>query len=211
MKCLLYIVNSLADVVKGLWSLVVGLFITGRFALSRHKTVRYPFAVVEKENTETFRGPIELVGTAKDPSTPKCISCMLCVQACPSNCISVKKQAPPKMTPEQQKEFDEATARGENPKKPAAPRNPAEYHYDFTYCSLCACCVEACPVDSIKFSNELYLAGTRREDFNMDLLARLKRTAKKAAAEKAARIEAAPAPESMAGTAEKAAAEEASA
>lgn len=183
MKCML---TYFTDAAKGLWSLVVGLAITGRFAVSRHKTVRYPFAVVEKENTETFRGPIELVGSPKDPATPKCISCMLCVQACPSNCITVKKRPAPAMTPEQQKAFDEAAARGENPKKPTAPKDPAVYSYDFTYCSLCACCVEACPVNSITFSHELYLAGTRREDFNIDLLARLKRTAKaKPAKEKA--------------------------
>lgn len=183
MKCML---TYFTDAAKGLWSLVVGLAITGRFAVSRHKTVRYPFAVVEKENTETFRGPIELVGSPKDPATPKCISCMLCVQACPSNCITVKKRPALVMTPEQQKAFDEAAARGENPKKPTAPKDPAVYSYDFTYCSLCACCVEACPVNSITFSHELYLAGTRREDFNIDLLARLKRTAKaKPAKEKA--------------------------
>ncbi|MCC8194296.1 MAG: 4Fe-4S binding protein [Deltaproteobacteria bacterium] len=211
MKCLMNVVLYVTDIAKGLWSLVVGLAITGRYALSRHKTVRYPFAVVAKENTETFRGPIELVGLPKDPSTPKCISCMLCVQACPSNCISVKKQAAPKMTPEQQKAFDEAVARGENPKKPAAPRNPAEYHYDFTYCSLCACCVEACPVNSIRFSHELYLAGTRREDFNMDLLARLKRTAAKDAQKAAKPAATDPATTTAAVGAGKATAEEATA
>lgn len=178
--------KSLINAVKGVWSLLVGLNITGRYILKPWRTTFYPREVVEKEATDSFRGPIELVGLPKDPKTPKCISCMLCVQACPSNCITVKKSPAPVMTPEQQKEFDEAVARGENPKKPAAPKNPSLWHYDFTYCSLCACCVEACPVGSIKFSHELYLAGTRREDFNLDLLARLKRTAEKEAALKAA-------------------------
>jgi NADH-quinone oxidoreductase subunit I len=175
------------ETVKGIWSLVVGLAITGKYFISPKRTTYYPRETVEKAAADSFRGPIELVGTPKDPTTPKCISCMLCVQACPSNCITVKKRPAPVMTPEQQKEFDEATARGENPKKPTAPKDPAVYNYDFTYCSLCACCVEACPVNSIKFSNELYLSGTRREDFNIDLLARLKRTAKaKPAREKSA-------------------------
>ena len=178
MSCVNCLIDTAKKTVLGIWSLVVGLFITGKYFVSRKRTVYYPREVVRKEDTEAFRGPIELIGLPKDPATPKCISCMLCVQACPSNCISVKRSPAPVMTPEQQKEFDEATARGENPKKPAAPKNPAEYHYDFTYCSLCACCVEACPVNSIRFSNELYLSGTRREDFDMDLLARLKRTAK---------------------------------
>ena len=73
----------------------------------------------------------------------------------------------------------EAEARGEKPKKIPAPKNPAAYTYNFTFCSLCACCVEACPTNSIRFSHELYVAGTRREDFHYDLLARLRRHAAK--------------------------------
>lgn len=181
MKCLM---QCAVDTVKGIWSLVVGLAITGKYITRPKRTTYYPRQTVDQPAADSFRGPIELVGLPKDPATPKCISCMLCVQACPSNCITVKKSPAPVMTPQQQKEFDEATARGENPKKPAAPRNPALYHYDFTYCSLCACCVEVCPVNSIRFSHELYLSGARREDFNFDLLARLRRTARQEAAKK---------------------------
>ena len=183
-------IKCITNLGKGLWSLVVGLGITGKYAVSPHKTVYYPREVVEPEATQSFRGPIELVGLPKDPATPKCISCMLCVMACPSGCIKVKKSPAPKMTADEQKAFDEATARGENPKKPAAPRNPAAYEYDFTYCSLCACCVEACPVKGIAFSDDIYLAGTRREDFKVDLLARLKRLADKKTAQKKAAKEA---------------------
>lgn len=209
MKC---VTNYVTDLAKGIWSLIVGLLITGKYFLSPEKTVHYPRKVVAKENTDSFRGPIELVGTAKDPATPKCISCMMCVQACPSGCISIKKQPAPKMTPEQQQEFDAAVARGENPKKPTAPKNPGEWTYDYTYCSLCACCVEACPVNSIRFSHEIYLAGTRREDFKLDLLARLQRTAKKEAEEKAAKAaeKAAAAPAPVAESTDKAPVEEAS-
>ena len=172
-------IKTITTVGKGLWSLVVGLGITGKYFVSPKKTVYYPREVIEPEATKSFRGPIELVPLPKAPTTPKCISCMLCVMACPSGCIKVKKSPAPVMTPEEQKTFDEAVARGENPKKPAAPRNPAAWEYDFTYCSLCACCVEACPVNSIRFSNDIYLSGTRREDFKVDLLARLKRLAAK--------------------------------
>ncbi len=191
--------DCLCKKIKGLWSLVVGLFITGKYFCSPTLTTFYPRQTVDPEAESSYRGPIELVGSPKDPATPKCISCMLCVQACPSGCITVKKSPAPAMTPEEQKAFDEAVARGENPKKPAAPKNPSLWHYDFTLCSLCACCVEACPVDSIAFSHELYLAGRRREDFTMDLLARLKRTAAKQAAKKAAEPKtAAPAEEAKA-------------
>jgi NADH-quinone oxidoreductase subunit I len=162
-----------------LWSLVVGLFITGKYFVSPHVTVHYPRAVVEPENTATFRGPIELVGLPKKPDTPKCISCMLCVTACPSKCISIKKSPAPTLSAAEEKALAEAEARGETVKRPSAPRNPALWQYDFTLCSLCGCCVEACPVGSIRFSNELYLSGLSRGDFHWDLLARLKRLARK--------------------------------
>lgn len=166
------------NVFKGLWSLLVGLRVTGEFFVRRNITVHYPRQVVPKEASESFRGPIELVGTVKDPATPRCISCMMCVQACPSGCIKVVKGKPPKLTPEQEAEFAAAEARGEKVKRPGAPKNPSVYEYDFSYCSLCACCIEACPVDSIRFSNELYISGTSRDDFRYDLLSRLERKAK---------------------------------
>ncbi len=170
------------DLIKGIWSLGVGLAVTAWYLVNRKITVQYPKQVVPREASESFRGPIELVGQPKDPATPKCISCMMCVSACPSGCISITKQKPPKLSPEEEKAFAEAEARGEKPKRPVAPRNPATWRYNYTYCSLCACCIEACPVNSIKFSNELYLAGTSRGDFHYDLLARLKRKAAEAKA-----------------------------
>ena len=175
MRCLF---RKLAD----LWSLVTGLFITGKYFCSPQLTVHYPRATVEPEAAESFRGPIELVGLPKKPDTPKCISCMICVTACPSKCITIRKSPAPKLSAEEEKAFAETEARGETVKRPAAPKNPSLWHYDFTLCSLCGCCVEACPVKSIKFSNDMYLSGTSREDFNQDLLARLTRLAGKAQA-----------------------------
>ena len=164
---------------SGLWSLLVGLAITGKYFFSRDVTVYYPRETIEPELLQSFRGPIELVGLDKEPATPRCISCMLCVQACPSNCIKVTRSPAPKLTPEQKKTMEEAEARGEKVKKPAAPKNPAAWTYDYSLCSLCGSCVEACPVDSIRFSNTIYLAGTSRDNFQFDLLARLRRLAAK--------------------------------
>ena len=171
-------INYVINLVKGLLSLIFGLSVTGEFFVRRKITVHYPRQVVPKEASESFRGPIELVGSAKDPAIPRCISCMMCVTACPSGCIKVAKNKPPKLTPEQEAEFAAAEAKGESVKRPAAPKYPAVYEYDFTYCSLCGCCMEACPVDAIRFSNELYLAGICRDDFKYDLISRLERKAK---------------------------------
>ena len=177
--------NFLVRKAKDMWSLVAGFVVTGRFFCSPRLTTRYPRQVAVPEATASFRGPIELVGLDENPEIPRCISCMLCVAACPGNCISVIKSQPPQPTEEEAKAMAEAESRGEKPKKIPAPKNPAAYSYDFTFCSLCACCVEACPADALRFSNELYVAGTRREDFHYDLLARLRRRAVKNSGTKA--------------------------
>jgi NADH-quinone oxidoreductase subunit I len=175
------LINKGMAAAKDIWSLFAGLGITGRFFFSRRITVHYPRAVLRKEDLESFRGPVELVGSPQDPATPKCISCMMCVSACPSGCISVTRQKLPELSPEEEKTLAEAGARGEKVKRPSAPKNPAGWTYDYTRCSLCACCIESCPTQSIRFSNETYLAGAARSDFHYDLLARLKRLAGKTA------------------------------
>jgi NADH-quinone oxidoreductase subunit I len=157
--------------VADLWSLIVGLQVTGRNFCRRQVTVHYPRQEIEPEINESFRGPIQLVASPKDPGKPKCISCLICVWSCPSGCITVTKSKPPPVTPEQEKAFQEAEARGEEVQRPAAPREPAGWRYDFSLCSLCGICIEACPVGSIEFSHKLYIAGTSREDFKYDLLA----------------------------------------
>ncbi len=172
--------NAVARKLSDLWGMLVGLGITGKYFLSKDVTVYYPRRTVAPESLLSFRGPIELVGLDDKPATPRCISCMMCVQACPSNCIAVTKSPPPKPTEEERKAMAEAEARGEKVKKPAAPKNPAAWTYDYTLCSLCGTCVETCPVDSIRFSHNYYVAGTTRSDFQFDLLARLRRLAGKA-------------------------------
>lgn len=177
------LIKELSRTLVDLWSLVVGLMVTGKFFFKPQVTVHYPRKVVVPNLTDTFRGPIELV---PDPGTPlktKCIACLMCVSACPSHCITVVKAKAPKPTPEEEQAMAEAKARGEKVKKPADPKVPAEWTYDFSLCSLCATCVEACPVDAIRFSHELYVVGTDRKSFIYDLLARVKDQAGKNGAE----------------------------
>src|SRR5205807_383069 len=97
-----------------------------------------------------FRGHIELV---LDPASgkPKCFVCKLCEKACPSDCITVEGI------------------------KPEGARRKTVNHYrlDFTKCSLCGSCVEACRDGAIRFSRDYNLAGTSKEEFIMDLFKRL--------------------------------------
>jgi NADH-quinone oxidoreductase subunit I len=158
-----------------LWSLIVGLKVTGRFFVSPQITVHYPRRTVD--NLSTFHGPIELVPNPKDPTKPKCIACLQCPSACPSNCLTVVVKPAAKPTPEELQAQKDAEARGEKVKK-SAPKEPGKFTYDYTLCSLCGICVETCPVGSLRFSSDAYLASTDKKDFFYDLLARLAGQAK---------------------------------
>ena len=160
-----------------LWSLVVGLRVTGQAFIGPQVTVHYPRQTVGPENLEGYRGHMELVPSPKNPAIPKCISCMMCDPSCPSKAITVVKQKEPKPTPEQLQAMAEAEARGEKVKKPAAPKNPGAFIYDFSLCSFCNTCADNCPVGSIRFTTNVYFAVTDKSDLKMDLLARLARQA----------------------------------
>jgi NADH-quinone oxidoreductase subunit I len=163
-------IKKIFQPVSDLWSLVVGLQITGKNFTQSQVTVHYPRQVVDKDVNASYRGPIMLVPHPRNAAKPKCTACMICVPACPSSCITVVKAPVPPITPEQEQAFQEAEARGEEVERPSAPREPIIWINDFSLCSLCGVCVEACPTHCIDFSHDLYSVGTSREAFKHDLL-----------------------------------------
>jgi NADH-quinone oxidoreductase subunit I len=128
-----YRLEEIKRAARGMWSLIVGLNITGKYFLKPNVTIHYPRQ--EVDNLATFRGHIELIPEDGDPLTPRCISCGTCAKACPSNCITVTKKKAPAPTPEE-------TEQGIKPK---APKDPETFRLDFTLCSLCGQCVMSCP------------------------------------------------------------------
>jgi NADH-quinone oxidoreductase subunit I len=140
--------NSLKEIATGFNSLVTGMRITlGQF-FKPSVTVQYPHESLKMP--EKFRGHIELV---RDPETgkAKCFACKLCERACPSDCITVEG------------------AKLEGAKK----KSVTHYVLDFTKCSLCGSCVEACRDGAIRYSHEYNLASTNKDDYIMDLFKRL--------------------------------------
>jgi NADH-quinone oxidoreductase subunit I len=140
--------NSLKEIATGFNSLVTGMRITlGQF-FKPSVTVQYPHESLKMP--EKFRGHIELV---RDPETGKaiCFACKLCERACPSDCITVEG------------------AKLDGAKK----RSVTNYILDFTKCSLCGSCVEACRDGAIRYSHEYNLASTNKDDYIMDLFKRL--------------------------------------
>lgn len=175
------------DNVSSLWSLIVGLKITGKFGMDKLITVHYPRETVSDDDLLQYRGHVELVGKPKSPDKPKCIACMMCVTVCPSKCFTVVKAKAPKQTEEELQAMKEAEERGEKVVKPKAPKEPVKFVYDYSLCSLCGSCVENCPVGSLRYSENVYFASTDRKDFKMNLLERLKTQAGRGEAETSSR------------------------
>lgn len=158
----MYRLEEIRRAARGMWSLVVGLNITGKYFLQPNVTIHYPRQ--EVDNLATFRGHIELIPEDSDPLIPRCISCGTCARACPSGCITVTKKKAPAPTAEE-------VAQGVKPK---APKDPESFRLDFTLCSLCGQCVMSCPADAIRFSQNINIAGYSRQDFQFELVERLR-------------------------------------
>ena len=144
--------KALTEIFVGARSLVTGMRITlGQF-FKPTITVQYPHETLKMP--ARFRGHIELV---RDPETgiAKCFVCKLCEKACPSDCITVEGVKP--------EGFKRKTVNF--------------YKLDFTKCSLCGSCVEACRDSAIRFSREYNLAGVNKDEFIMDLFKRLQEEA----------------------------------
>src|SRR6266478_690812 len=140
--------NAFSEIYTGVKSLFIGMRITlGQF-FKPTVTVHYPYETLKIP--PRFRGHIELV---RDAATgqPKCFVCKLCEKACPSDCITVEGVKP----------------------EGARRKIVTQYRLDFTKCSLCGSCVEACRDGAIRFSREYNLAGLNKEEFIMDLFKRL--------------------------------------
>ena len=129
---------------RGVWSLAVGLGVTGRHMLRRRVTIYYPH---ERPDTSKWGGPIELV-TFPETLTHDCIACNACVRVCPSECITVEGKRP------------------EGSKKLRATR----FVLDFSMCSLCGLCVEVCPTDTLRYSTRYDEAMYTRTATYDDLL-----------------------------------------
>ncbi|WP_237559999.1 4Fe-4S binding protein [Desulfohalovibrio reitneri] len=180
--------HELKEAARGLKSLLVGLKITGREFGRSQVTVHFPRQVVD--DILTFRGHVELVGKPKDPATPKCISCMMCVSVCPSGCLALKKAPKPKPPPEPEGETgaeDAMVKPKEKKEPPKASKTPVKFTYNYNLCSLCGLCVQSCPVKSLRFSTDIYIASPDRETFHYDLLARLKDQAERVGEEASAK------------------------
>lgn len=136
------------EVLGGFVSLLTGMRITIAQFFKPTVTQHYPHEV--PKIPKRYRGHIEVI---RDAETGKavCIACKLCERACPSDCIVVEG----------------AKLEG------SARKSVTEFKLDFTKCSLCGSCVEACKSEAIRYSRDYNLAGTSKDQFLYDLLKRV--------------------------------------
>jgi len=124
------------DTTRGLLS---GLWVTAKHLFLPAITVQYPYEKLSL--SERYRGAL-----AFHPEV--CISCEMCVRACPSGCISLEAR------------------RNEVTKK----KDLDWYKIDFGKCNYCRLCEEICPTKpkSVHHTREYELTFNRREDFMIE-------------------------------------------
>ena len=177
---------------KGIWSLIVGLKVTGKEFCRPWITVHYPRQ--EVNNLDSYRGHIDLVPYSDNPLKPLCIVCRRCEEICPSVCIRIEGHVPGE---EKADPVRRLLLICDVPLPDSAAREPVcstdkilrvldGFSLNYNLCSLCGLCVQSCPVSSLTFSKDVYLAGGSRKDFEYDLLQRLKDRAGSAKIKRAA-------------------------
>lgn len=141
----------IVEVFRTARSIVLGMRVTIKNFFSPTITVNYPDERLDLP--VGYRGiPVLL---SDNEGNLKCVSCELCVRACPVQCIELQshREAGKKI-----KVLD-------------------VYNLDATWCMYCGLCVEACPFDALAMSDQYELADyeLRNLIYDKDRLAEIGR------------------------------------
>ena len=141
----------------------IGTYPAGRWVLQRLGikttsgvvTVQYP--ETKQQHPERFRYFPFLIydGT---PDNLRCVSCKICEQECPPQCIHIVGPA--------------KDAQG-RPLKVNGRTVPEKFDIDMSICMSCRICVDVCPFDAIEMDNDFELSAHDRYEsmiYNKDKL-----------------------------------------
>lgn len=127
------IINYISGIFTGVWSLLLGMTVTGKYFFSPWKVVtqKYPENRKTLEMFERFKG--ELVMPHDSNNQHRCTGCGICEINCPNGSLEVLTD---KITTEEGK----------------SKRIIDTYIYHLSMCTFCGLCVKSCPSDAIVFS-----------------------------------------------------------
>ncbi len=130
----------LGEVFRGMW-ITMGHLLKNLFWTKDMPTVQYPEE--HRDYSNRFRGRHRLL--QREDGTEKCVACMMCSTACPSDCIHII-----------------AAEHAD----PSIEKYPEIFEIDLLRCVYCGFCEEACPMDAIRMDTGIYeISGSSREQF----------------------------------------------
>ena len=129
------LINYIKGIIKGVWSLLVGMKVTGSYFVRPWKIVtqQYP------ENRKTlvmydrFRG--EIIMPHNEKNEHRCTGCGICEINCPNGTIEV---------------ISKMVVNDEGKKK----REIDRHIYRMGMCTFCGLCVKTCPSDALAFGQD---------------------------------------------------------
>lgn len=129
------IINYFKEVVSGVWSLLKGLRVTGKYFFSPGEIVteKYPNNRKTLKMMDRFKG--EVIMPHNEKNEHKCTGCGICEINCPNGSIEVISKM---ITTEDGK------------KKKAID----QHIYRLSMCTFCALCVKNCPSHALAFGQE---------------------------------------------------------
>ena len=136
------------SIFKGFHSLIKGMEVTGVELVTPKVTEQYPENRAELHIPERFRATLEFI--YDENGGHKCIACGSCERNCPNQTISITKRRVELPDGKKKMKLD-------------------KYMYDLGSCTFCGLCVQVCPTNAIRFSNDFEQAVFTRSKLNKQL------------------------------------------
>ncbi len=129
-----------------------GLYITLKTALRKPVTLQYPDPDKRHQVAQRYMGFPALLWDSDVPE-PYCTGCMVCIRACPTQCMSAQMTDNPKFAE------DESRRR----------KIIETFEINLGRCILCGICVDVCNFDAIEMSHEHELSKYQRNGNRVEL------------------------------------------